>query len=74
MLLSYQECIEKYGSDYKIKKNINEGQLFVAEKGIYSDTKYVPELGIISKKYPNGIITLNSAFYYYGLTDTIPIR
>jgi hypothetical protein len=72
MLLSYQECIEKYGSDYKIKKNINEGELFVAEKGIYSDAKYVPELGIISKKYPNGIITLNSAFYYYGLTDTIP--
>ena len=72
MLLSYQECIEKYGSDYKIKKNINEGELFVAEKGIYSDTKYVPELEIISKKYPNGIITLNSAFYYYGLTDTIP--
>ena len=72
MLLSYQECIEKYGSDYKIKKNINEGELFVAEKVIYSDTKNVPELEIISKKYPNGIITLNSAFYYYGLTDTIP--
>ena len=24
------------------------------------------------KKYPNAILTLNSAFYYYGLTDTIP--
>ena len=72
MLLTYQECIEKYGSDYKIKKSINEGELFVKEKGIYSDTKYVPELEIISKKFPNGIITLNSAFYYYGLTDTIP--
>ena len=34
--------------------------------------RYVPELVIISKKYPNAIITLNSAFYYYGLTDTIP--
>ena len=32
----------------------------------------MPELEIISKKYPNAIITLNSAFYYYGLTDTIP--
>jgi len=32
----------------------------------------VPELEIIMKKYPNAILTLNSAFYYYGLTDTIP--
>lgn len=72
MLLSYQECIEKYGNDYKIKKSLNEGELFLKEKGIYSDTQYVPELEVISKKYPNGIITLNSAFYYYGLTDTIP--
>lgn len=24
------------------------------------------------EKYPNAILTLNSAFYYYGLTDTIP--
>ena len=73
MLLSYQECLEKYGTDYKIKKCVQEGELYVKEKGIYSDKRYVPELEIISKKYPNAIITLNSAFYYYGLTDTIPI-
>lgn len=72
MLLSYQECLKKYGTDYKIKKSVQEGELYVKEKGIYSDKKYVPELEIISKKYPKAIITLNSAFYYYGLTDTIP--
>lgn len=72
MLLSYQECLEKYGTDYKIKKSVQEGELYIKEKGIYSDKRYVPELEIISKKYPNAIITLNSAFYYYGLTDTIP--
>ena len=27
MLLTYQECIEKYGTDYKIKKNVQEGKL-----------------------------------------------
>ena len=32
----------------------------------------MPELEIIMKKYPNAILTLNSAFYYYGLTVTIP--
>ena len=46
--------------------------MHVVEKGIYSDKRYVSELEIISKKYSNAILTLNSAFYYYGLTDTIP--
>lgn len=72
MIFSYQECLEKYGTDYKIKKELQEGRLFIKEKGIYSDKQYVPELDIISKKYPDVIMTLNSAFYYYGLTDTIP--
>ncbi len=27
---------------------------------------------IYFKKYPNAIITLDNAFYYYGLTDVIP--
>lgn len=72
MLLSYQECLEKYGTDYKIKKSVQKGELYVKEKGLYSDKQYVSELEIISKKYPHAIITLNSAFYYYGLTDTIP--
>ena len=72
MLLSYQECLEKYGTDYEIKKSVHDGKLYIKEKGIYSDKEYVSELEIISKKYPNAIITLNSAFYYYGLTDTIP--
>lgn len=54
------------------KKNIQEGHLFITEKGLYSEDRYVPELEIIMKKYPNVILTLNSAFYYYGLTDTIP--
>ncbi len=34
--------------------------------------KNVSELEIITMKYPNAIITLHSAFYYYSLTDVIP--
>jgi len=30
------------------------------------------EISIISKKYPKAIFTLNSAFYYHGLTDVTP--
>ena len=43
MLLSYQDCLEKYGTDYKIKKSVQEGELYVKEKGIYSDKRYVPD-------------------------------
>jgi len=31
----------------------------------------VPELSVISIKYPNAIFALKSAFYYHGLTDVI---
>lgn len=72
MLFSYKQCIEQYGSDRKLKQAIGDGQIFKIEKGIYSDNEYVPELSVISMKYPNVIFTLNSAFYYHGLTDVIP--
>ena len=66
------ELIEKYKSDYEIKKLIQEGKIFKIEKGIYSDKKDVNYLEIISKKYPNAIFTMDSAFYYHNLTDVIP--
>lgn len=72
MLYSYSQCLERYGTDYKIKKELEAGTLFLKEKGIYSDKKYVSELEIISMKFPNAIFSLNSAFYYHGLTDVIP--
>ena len=72
MVLLYKELIQKYESDYKIKKLIQEGKIFKIEKGIYSDKKDVNYLEIISKKYPNAILTSDSAYYYYDLTDVIP--
>lgn len=72
MLYTYQECIEKYGSDYQMRKVIEKGELFKLEKGIYSDIQYATEEEILAKKYPEAILTMDSAFYHYGLTDTIP--
>lgn len=72
MILSYNDCLTKYKTDYRIKKAISEGELFKIEKGIYSKQKHVAELAIIAVKYPNAIITMNSAFYYHSLTDVIP--
>ena len=72
MLLSYQECIERFGSDYKLKKELACGTLFLKEKGIYSTKRNSSELDIIMYKYPKVVFTGASAFYYHSLTDVIP--
>ncbi len=72
MILTYSECLEKWKTDYMIKKMIEKGALYQLEKGLYSDIPDTSTLAVLSKKYPNAIITLDSAFYYHGLTDVIP--
>lgn len=72
MLIGYNECIERYGSKYNLNKIVKDGKLFKLEKGIYSDKKYVPEYKIITYKYPSAVFTMDSAFFYHGLTDVIP--
>lgn len=72
MVFLYKDLMKKYKSNYRIEKEIKEGKIFKIEKGIYTDKKEVNYLEIISKKYPNAIFTLDSAFYYHNLTDVIP--
>ena len=72
MILSYQECLDKYGSDYKLKKELSDGKLFMEEKGLYSTKRNTTELDLIMKKYPRAVCTGYSAFYYHALTDVIP--
>lgn len=72
MLLTYEQCLNRYQSDYQIKKQLDAGLLFKIEKGIYSTEEYVPELAVITMKYPKAVLTLDSAFYLQGLTDVIP--
>ena len=71
-LLSRQECLTRFGSDYFIDQQIAAGNLFRLENGVFAEQKYIPENAIISHRYPHGVITLLSAFYHYGLTDVIP--
>lgn len=66
------ECLKKYGSDYFIEKEIEEGKLFKVDKGVYSENKNVPEMAVLTYKYPNSVVTMKSAFYFHGLTDVIP--
>lgn len=72
MLFSYQDCISRFGSDYKLKKELAAGRLFLKEKGVYSTRHNSPEIDIIMHKYPKAVFTGQSAFFYHALTDVIP--
>ncbi len=71
-MLSRDDCLREYGSDYFIKKNIKDGKLFQIGKAIYSKTKDVPYLAVLCFKYPNAVVTMRNAFYLHSLTDVIP--
>lgn len=72
MVYSYKEIINKYQSRNELNKALEENQIYKLEHGIYSNEKIVDPLILYSKKYPNAIITMDSAFYFYHLTDVIP--
>lgn len=74
MVYNYKEIIEIYGNDYNLKKALSRNEIFKLNKGIYSTKRIVNPLIIYSKKYPNSVITMDSAFYYYNLTDVIPSK
>ena len=72
LLKTRAECLKEYGSDYFINQMVAEGKLFRVDKGIFSEKEHVPELALLSYKYPKAIITMDTAFYLYGLTDEVP--
>lgn len=74
MIYNYKEIMEIYKNDYNLKKALNKNEIFKLDTGIYSSKKIVSPLVIYSKKYPNSVITMDSAYYYYNLTDVIPSK
>lgn len=72
MIYSGKEALEKYGTRYNLSKALKNKEIFKLEHGIYSDKDLVNPMTIASKKYTSAIITMDSAFYYYDLTDVIP--
>lgn len=72
MIYTHKQCLKEKGSSYMIQKAVMDGELYQIEKGVYADTHDVSTLAILSTKHPEAIITLDTAFYYHGLTDVIP--
>jgi predicted transcriptional regulator of viral defense system len=72
MLYTFRELEKILKSDYQIKKAIADGRIFRVEKGIYSQNQFVHPLDVVTKKYPHAVFTMDSAFYFHGLSDVIP--
>lgn len=72
MVYTHKELLNIYKSNYQIEKAVREQKIFKIEKGIYSNKKNIHYLEIITKKYPEAIITGESAYYYHNLIDVIP--
>lgn len=72
MLCNWKEINEKYGYPLKVREALDKGEIYRIKRGFYSDKPYVNPFLFIATKYPNAIITMDTAFYIYGLTDVIP--
>lgn len=74
MLLRYSDCKERFGSPYQIEKAVREGRLFKMAPGVYSESGEESEIEVLQARYPKSVLSLDSAYYYYDMTDEVPER
>ena len=74
MLYSWTEVNEKYGYPLMVREALSNGEIYRVSRGLYSTKPTINPFVLISLKYPYAIITMDTAYYIYGLTDVIPDR
>lgn len=72
MIYSYKECIKKYGNNYALMNALKNNTIYKIKPGIYSTNKDIKSLDLFIKEHKNVIFTMESAFYYLGISDDIP--
>ena len=71
MVAKLSKWAGQYGTKYRVGELVHAGKLFRIEDGIYADTADVPEVEVVLAKYPSSVLTLESAYYYYNMSDEI---
>jgi len=74
MLLRFPTCKKRFGSTYQIEKAISDGRLFKMAAGVYSESGEESEIEVLQARYPKSVLSLDSAYFYYDMTDEIPDR
>lgn len=72
MLYNWKEINEKYGYPLKVREALDRGEIYRINRGFYANKPNVNPFLFVATKYPNAIITMDTAFFIYGLTDVIP--
>lgn len=72
MVYTYNECIALFGSHYALMHALSEHKIFKIKEGLYSTVRKPKELEIFVKEHKDAIFTMESAFYYLGISDAIP--
>ena len=62
MAILYKQCVEEFGSNYQVLKEMSLGHLYLLEKGVYSKKKHESDIAIIAAKYPKAVVSMDSAF------------
>lgn len=74
MLLTYQEALIEFGSRHRMRKAASEGGLYPVRRGLYSTSREEDALSVIEKRYPDAILTGQTALYAHGLVTAPPDR
>ena len=72
MLLNFAECKARFGSAYLVNKAVKEKRIFKLVPGVYSETGDESEIEIIEVQYPKSVLSMDSAYFYYEMTDEVP--
>ena len=73
-VLNYQECLTEFGGRARINAMIRRGDLYCLERGVYADSPVVPDEVLLLKRFSRAILTLQSAYWHYDLSDNLPDR
>lgn len=74
MFLPRSKALQNYPSRYAMEKAVAQGELHKVAHGLYSQEQFLDPLHVAMHRWPNAVITMDSAFFYYGLTDVIPTK
>lgn len=72
MLYKYSELKRKGYAHKDIERLVDQRIMFKIEKGVYSNRRNVTEISTLLIKHPKIVFTLESAFYFHGMTDKRP--
>jgi len=73
MIYTAQELKAKFGNYQRINKALTDGKYIKLSHGLYADSDpNLSELEALFMRYPNAVLTMQSAFSFYGLSDYVP--